>query len=193
MSAPMPLRCGWSTGLAETTADLDLKRPEGKELAIRIITAPGRNAGLCVTNYPVAGFLAYERLRKLRNELSSMRIMGWPDGRPAVDYAVNAAVGVPAMTGPVNDPPPPVNHVLPAWDLLAGAYAAFSLVLAERARRIDQGREIQTESTMTCNMPKPKRVYPELVVHGHLTAVPNRAPAIRWRDCRRGTSGDLVP
>jgi len=50
---------------------------------------------------------------------------------------------VPAMTGPANDPRP-VNHVLPAWDLLAGAYAAFLMVSAERARRADgRGREIR--------------------------------------------------
>jgi len=69
--------------------------------------------------------------------------MGWPDGRSAVDYTVNAAVGIPDLTGPAESSSP-VNHVLPAWDLLTGAYAAFSLVSAERARRHDGlGREIR--------------------------------------------------
>ena len=69
--------------------------------------------------------------------------MGWPDGRTALDYTVNAAIGVPAMTGPT-EYDGPVNHVLPAWDLLTGAYAAFSLVSAERNRRLTgQGREIR--------------------------------------------------
>jgi 2-methylfumaryl-CoA isomerase len=37
-----------------------------------------------------------------------------------------------------------VNHVLAAWDLLTGAYAAFALVTAERARRADGlGREVR--------------------------------------------------
>ena len=122
---------------------LDLSRPEGRELAAQIATAPGDNAGLFVTNYPAEGFLSYERLSALRPDLICVRIMGWPDGRPAVDYTVNAAIGVPWMTGPV-DAQGPVNHVLPAWDLLAGAYAAFSMVSAERARRSDgQGREIR--------------------------------------------------
>ena len=122
---------------------LDLSRPEGRELAERIITAPGTGAGLFVTNYPVDGFLAYERLAKRRSDLICVRIMGWPDGRSAVDYTVNASVGLPGMTGP-RDCPQPVNHVLPAWDLLAGAYAAFSMVAAERARRSDRrGREIR--------------------------------------------------
>jgi 2-methylfumaryl-CoA isomerase len=122
---------------------LDLTRPEGRELAVRIVTAPGENAGLFVTNYPVDGYLAYEALRRLRHDLICVRIMGWPDGRPAVDYTINAAVGVPAMTGPATDTRP-VNHTLPAWDLLAGAYAAFTLVAAERARRQDgRGQEIR--------------------------------------------------
>ena len=122
---------------------LDLTRPEGRELAVRIATAPGENAGLFVTNYPVDGFLSYEALSRLRHDLICVRIMGWPDGRPAVDYTINAAVGVPAMTGPATDTRP-VNHTLPAWDLLAGAYAAFTLVAAEKARSLDgRGREIR--------------------------------------------------
>ena len=113
---------------------LDLSRPEGRELAVRIITAPGGEAGLFVTNFPVNGFLAYDRLTPHRPDLICARVMGWPDGRQAVDYTVNAALGLPLMTGPM-DHPGPVNHVLPAWDLLAGAYGAFCVVSAERARR----------------------------------------------------------
>jgi 2-methylfumaryl-CoA isomerase len=128
---------------AKKSVALDLGRPEGRELAARLIAAPGENAGLFVTNYPASGFLAYERLAALRADLICVRVMGWPDGKTAVDYTVNAAVGVPAMTGPPEDPRP-VNHVLPAWDLLTGAYAAFALVSAERARRLDgQGREVR--------------------------------------------------
>src|SRR5205085_9714047 len=38
----------------------------------------------------------------------------------------------------------PVNHVLPAWDLLAGAYGAFALVAAERDRRASgKGQELR--------------------------------------------------
>lgn len=60
--------------------------------------------------------------------------MGWRDGSNAVDYTVNCAVGVPDMTGPA-DQAEPVNHVLPAWDLLAGSTAAVCLLAAERRRR----------------------------------------------------------
>jgi 2-methylfumaryl-CoA isomerase len=128
---------------AKRSVALDLTRPEGRELAARIATAPGETAGLFVTNFPAEGFLSYERLKARRADLICVRIMGWPDGRPAVDYTVNAAIGVPMMTGPAGGEAP-VNHVLPAWDLLAGAYGAFTLMAAERARRATgEGREIR--------------------------------------------------
>ncbi len=128
---------------AKKSVALDLSRPEGRELAAGIATAPGPNAGLFVTNFPAEGFLSYDRLRGRRDDLICVRVMGWPDGRPAVDYTVNSAVGVPLMTGPA-DGAEPVNHVLPAWDLLAGAYAAFALVAAERSRReTGRGREVR--------------------------------------------------
>lgn len=108
---------------------IDLRNPEGRELAIAIATAPGDNAGLFLTNYPVKGFLSHEALMAHRADLITVRVMGWSDGSPAVDYTVNAAVGVPSMTGPTDDERP-VNHVLPAWDLLGGAYAAFAMAAA---------------------------------------------------------------
>jgi 2-methylfumaryl-CoA isomerase len=48
---------------------------------------------------------------------------------------VNPQVGLPYMTGP-NIFPRPVNHVLPAWDLIAGQMAAMGLLAAERHRRL---------------------------------------------------------
>jgi 2-methylfumaryl-CoA isomerase len=122
---------------------IDLGRPAGRELAQRLATAPGENGGLFVTNFPVDGFLSYEALKALREDLICVRIMGWADGGPAVDFTINAAVGLPLMTGPV-DAPGPVNHMLPAWDLLTGAYAGFALLSALIARRTDGlGREVR--------------------------------------------------
>src|SRR5215211_4854214 len=122
---------------------LDLRRPEGRELALRLATAPGENAGLFVTNYPADGFLAHERLAALRPDMITVRVMGWPDGTTAVDYTINCAIGLPAMTGPA-DSVEPVNHVLPAWDLLTGASAAYALLAAERFRRASgSGQEIR--------------------------------------------------
>ncbi|WP_417210513.1 CoA transferase [Antarctobacter sp.] len=124
---------------------LDLSRPEGRELATAIITAAGDNRGLFVTNYPKDGFLSHDRLVRRRADLITLRVMGWPDGRNGVDYTVNAAVGVPHMTGdPDDNGDRPVNNALPAWDLLAGAYGAFALLAAERQRRMTgAGREIR--------------------------------------------------
>ncbi|KEQ55454.1 CoA transferase [Sphingobium chlorophenolicum] len=122
---------------------IDLGRPEGRELAVALATAPGDNAGLFLTNYPVKGFLSHEALAAKRADIISVRVMGWADGSPAVDYTINAAVGVPQMTGPADDERP-VNHVLPAWDLLGGAYAAFAMTSALLRRRISgEGAEIR--------------------------------------------------
>src|SRR5215475_3135716 len=112
---------------AKKSVVIDLARPEGRELAQRLAAAPGEEGGVFVTNFPVEGFLSYEKLSALRPDLICARVMGWADGGPAVDYTVNSAVGVPMLNGfPEEDRP--VNNVLPAWDLLTGAYAAFALV-----------------------------------------------------------------
>jgi 2-methylfumaryl-CoA isomerase len=114
---------------------VDLSRPEGRELAQRLATGPGDNAGLFVTNFPEKGFLGHATLAKLRGDLISLRIAGWGNGDNGVDYTINAAAGIPLMTGPASMGDQPVNAALPAWDLLAGAYGAFSLLAAERSRR----------------------------------------------------------
>jgi len=123
---------------AKKSICIDLARPEGRELAQRLATAPGDERGLFVTNFPLEGFLSYERLKAKRDDVICVRVMGWADGRPALDYTINASVGVPWMTGFADDERP-VNHTLPAWDFITGAYAAFSLVSAERARRNGAG------------------------------------------------------
>lgn len=123
---------------------IDLAKPEGRELAQALITAPGPGAGLFLTNFPADGFLAHEALASRRPDLITVRITGWADGRNAVDYTVNAELGMPLMTGPASLGNEPVNHVLPAWDLLTGAYAAFTMVAAERQReRTARGQEIR--------------------------------------------------
>ncbi len=123
---------------------LDLSSPEGRELAVAIATAPGEGAGIFVTNYPVGGFLAHERLVERRPDMITVRVMGWADGSTAVDYTVNAALGLPMMTGPESLGDEPVNHVLPAWDIATGNYAAFALMAAERRRaKTGQGTEVR--------------------------------------------------
>ena len=128
---------------AKKSVVIDLGRPEGRELAQRLAAAPGEDGGLFVTNFPVEGFLSYARLAALRPDLICVRVMGWADGSQGMDYTINSALGLPSMTGPADDPRP-VNHVLAAWDLLTGAYSAFSLLAALVARmRGGGGREIR--------------------------------------------------
>ncbi len=121
---------------------IDLARPEGRELAQALVTAPGECAGLFVTNYPQQGFFGHAVLAQRRPDLITVRVQGWADGRSAVDYTINAVTGLPLMTGPAATTGP-VNHVLPAWDLLTGALAATQLLAAERYRgESGQGQEI---------------------------------------------------
>jgi len=122
---------------------IDLSGKQGRELASEIITAPGSGGGMFVTNFPRDGFLAHEKLRARRADLVTVRVAGWTDGEPAVDYTVNAAIGIPYMTGAPENAPHPVNHVLPAWDLMTGAYAAFTALAADRQRlKTGQGQEV---------------------------------------------------
>ena len=123
---------------------VDFSSPQGREIVQALICASGEDGGVFVTNFPVDGFLSDEHLRRQRPDLITTRIMGWADGSPALDYTVNAAIGVPYMTGPAETEGRPVNNVLPAWDLLTGAYAAFSTLAAERYRRMTgEGQEIR--------------------------------------------------
>jgi 2-methylfumaryl-CoA isomerase len=122
---------------------IDLASLRGREIAQRLAAAPGEDGGLFVTNFPVDGFLSYETLKKLRDDLVCVRVMGWADGSQGMDYTINSALGLPLMTGPADDARP-VNHVLAAWDLLTGAYCAFGLVSALLARmRTGRGRELR--------------------------------------------------
>ncbi|AYJ85190.1 carnitine dehydratase (plasmid) [Sphingomonas paeninsulae] len=123
---------------------LDLGRPEGRELLAALATAPGDRAGLFLTNFPVDGFLSHEKLQQRRADLITTRIMGLANGGPALDYTVNSALGIPQITGPESLGDEPVNHVLPAWDLLTGAYAAFAMLAALQHRQATgRGQEVR--------------------------------------------------
>ena len=68
-----------------------------------------------------------------RSDLIHLQVLGRHDGSTGVDYTVNAATGFPLVTGPV-DHAGPINHVLPAWDVCCGLYAALAVVAAVRRR-----------------------------------------------------------
>lgn len=120
---------------------LDFRDPRGRDTLRALVAKSGPDGGIVLTN---AGFpwLSHAELSKSRPDLIHLQITGRRDGGPAVDYTVNAAIGFPLATGPENAHDP-VNHVLPAWDVACGLYAAVGLLAAERhRRRTGQGRAI---------------------------------------------------
>lgn len=113
---------------------LNVREAEGREIAQALMTRPGPNAGLVITNLPVRGWLDYEALRAKREDLVMVAVTGSRDGRVALDYTVNAAAGFPFVTGPP-DHDGPINHVMPVWDVVAGCSVVQALLAAERFRR----------------------------------------------------------
>ncbi|MCP3441152.1 CoA transferase [Bradyrhizobium sp. CCGUVB14] len=119
---------------------LALDTPAGREIAQALITAPGKDAGILLTNLPTSGWMDYMTLSAKRADLIMLRLTGNYDGSGAVDYTVNCASGFPIATG-LDEVP--VNHVLPAWDIAAGLYLSTGLLAAERARvRSGSGQEV---------------------------------------------------
>lgn len=108
---------------------VDMRSEQGQELIRRLIT----DAGILITNVAGRQWHSYDELAALRRDLIHVEISGRADGSTGVDYTVNAAVGFPMVTGPANLSTP-VNHVLPAWDVSCGLYAALAVVTAVRAR-----------------------------------------------------------
>ena len=122
---------------------VDLRSEEGRELVQALITAPGPEAGLFLTNFPARGFLDYSKLSERRPDLIMVNIVGNADGSSAVDYTVNPASGFPWATGPRNLSVP-FNHLLPAWDAITGMLATTSLLAAERRRaRSGEGQRVR--------------------------------------------------
>ena len=108
---------------------IDYRTLEGHELLVALATTPGPGSGLYVDNVVGRHRVTYPQLTAARRDTIAVHVQGFADGRPAVDYTVNAAVGIPDMTGPEGTAGP-VNHVLPAWDLLTGATGALGLLSA---------------------------------------------------------------
>ena len=114
---------------------VDFRKPRGQQILTQLICAPGENAGVFVTNFPARGWLNYQTLKAQREDLIMVNLMGRRDGSSEVDYTVNPQVGFPIITGP-RLWPRPVNHLLPAWDCIAGHMTSVGLLAAERHRRL---------------------------------------------------------
>lgn len=112
---------------------VDFKTRQGRELLTRLITAPGEDSGLFLTNFPARGWLADDVLRAHREDLIYLNLTGDRHGSSALDYTVNSKVGLPHLTGRSSEGEP-VNAPLPAWDVIAGQHIALGLLAAERHR-----------------------------------------------------------
>lgn len=118
---------------AKKSVCLDLKTPEGQAVLHGLLRTGGSGGGIILTNLTGPDWLEFDRLSEVRPDLIMVDLKGHHDGAPAVDYTVNAAVGVPFATGP-EDVDGPVNHMLPAWDAVAGLSLSTAVLAALRAR-----------------------------------------------------------
>ena len=120
---------------------VDFRQEAGRELLQNLITTPGENAGMFVTNFPARAWLADAELRSKRSDLIYLNLVGDRHGGTALDYTVNSRVGLPFLSG---DGIEPVNNPFPAWDVIAGQQIALGLLAAERHRRLNgEGQHIR--------------------------------------------------
>ncbi|WP_145013122.1 CoA transferase [Mycobacterium marseillense] len=120
------------TGLnkGKRSATIDLRAAEGQALVQRLIV---EGDGIVVTNAAGLSWLSHDVLAAKRPDVIHIQLLGRGDGSTGVDYTVNAGLGYPLVTGPA-DHAGPINHVLPAWDVCCGLYAALCVVTAVRRR-----------------------------------------------------------
>ena len=132
--APSGVSLYWAfLNAGKRSVELDVRQADGCCLLGRLLADNGPDGGILLTNLPLEGDLSFDSLRRYRQDLIMIQLIGSPDGRSEVDYSVNCSVGFPGLTGP--DGFGPINHVLPAWDAIAGMTLATSLLVAERKRR----------------------------------------------------------
>ena len=123
------------TGLnkGKRSVAVDPRTPEGQELVVRLIVDSGPQGGILITNVVGRQWHAYDDLVQRRPDLIHLEVSGRADGGTGVDYTVNAGLGFPLVTGSPTQAGP-VNHVLPAWDVACGLYAALAITAALRHR-----------------------------------------------------------
>ncbi|TCJ77062.1 UNVERIFIED_ORG: 2-methylfumaryl-CoA isomerase [Dietzia maris] len=123
------------TGLnrGKASVELDLRSEDGQRALRDLVTDSGDGGGILVTNSAGRSWLTHDILAAARPDVITLELLGRRDGRPGVDYTVNAALGFPSITGPAGTDTV-VNHALPAWDVAAGLHAALAVVAAVRRR-----------------------------------------------------------
>ncbi len=119
---------------AKQSLCVNLGDERGQALVTDLICDDAPNGGILITNFPMKGWLAYEKLAARRPDVIVVQITGDWRNRTALDYTVNAGVGFPFITGS-GSAQAPVNNVTPAWDLMCGSQVAVAVLAAERRRR----------------------------------------------------------
>ena len=114
--------------------EIDMKSERGRGVVSDLITAPGKDGGIFLTNLPVKDELSYNALKEKRPDLIMVSLTGNYDGSSEVDYTVHPSFGYPLITGPAGTNMP-INAVLPSWDLILGNMVAVAILVAERKRR----------------------------------------------------------
>ncbi|MFI5715762.1 CoA transferase [Nocardia sp. NPDC051750] len=114
---------------------VDLRSDDGRDLVRGLVAACAPRSAVLLTNSIGQDWLGYDALREVCDDLIHVHVRGRGDGSSAVDYTVNAEVGFPLITGP-SGYADPINHVLPAWDIACGLYAATGICAAARHREL---------------------------------------------------------
>jgi 2-methylfumaryl-CoA isomerase len=115
---------------------INMRAEAGREVIRDLLKACPPGTAVVLTNAPGQEWLGYAALTACCGDLIHVQIDGNSDGSAAVDYTVNAEVGFPLVTGPAGHADP-VNHVLPAWDIACGLYAALGVSAAARRRAVN--------------------------------------------------------
>jgi crotonobetainyl-CoA:carnitine CoA-transferase CaiB-like acyl-CoA transferase len=133
---------------------LDLARPEGKELFLRLVA----DADLVLENFTprvMANFgLAYDTLRQVNPRLVMVSFSGFGSFGPYRDYRANGATtdttcGWAALTG-YRDGPPTMMGAMEADPTTGLQMAATALVALAHARRTGAGQHVDGSMFETC-------------------------------------------
>ncbi|MGO8863709.1 MAG: CaiB/BaiF CoA transferase family protein [Acidimicrobiales bacterium] len=158
-----------SINLNKRGITLDLSRPEGRELLLRLVAT----ADVVVENFTPRVMehfgLTYDQLRAVRPDIILLRMPGWGLEGPWSDRAAFASTmeqvsGMAWVTGRADGPP-----MLPGiCDPLAGIHGAFAVLAAlEQRRRSGEGQQIELSMVdMAVNVAVEQIV--EYAAYGHL-------------------------
>jgi 2-methylfumaryl-CoA isomerase len=123
--------------------EVEVRTPEGRAIVRDLVAHSAPRSTVVLTNAVGRPWLSRESLQEVCADVIVVEIAGERDGSPAVDYTVNAAMGFPLVTGPAESTSP-VNHVLPAWDIACGLFAAVGAIAAVHRRELTgQGETVR--------------------------------------------------